>query len=308
MWGHKWGGESRVHEGRGSGWGGRKEVKEIWRANFTPFIADFLFKTLTVYKDHWPWSHTCRSGRPGYRGDDRPRHKKELESPGLCNVEEKVASGQWALSVNIGRESNMKKTDYSWSVKPELERHIEKYSHNTLRVSTVKGGRNGLLSFVEHLLWARVWVRLRVCVWSQSRHCVSESVYDEGTECQNDYGTSLRPQSEGRTKEELVFELLPLHTDPMMVSDHATSVWPHTGEIDEGCLHGPRLTPAVLWRPFQFWSSVHSPRGLKKYGWSAEGWRDEPGGMICGQVIWWAEWREWQRPPLGLIPSNCTQQ
>lgn len=72
-----------------------------------------------------------------------------------------------------------------------------------------------------------------------------------------------------------------------------------------GFLHGPRLTPAILWGAFQFWSSVHSSGGLRECCWRAEGWGEDAGEMFCGQVICSAEWNEWQ---MGLIPSKCPQQ
>lgn len=87
--------------------------------------------------------------------------------------------------------------------------------------------------------------------------------------------------------------------------------WPSRVCVSSSCgdwrgfLHGPRLMPAVLWGASQFWSPVHSSGGLGKCGWRAEGWGEDAGEILWGQVICLAEWNEWQ---MGLNPSKCRQQ
>lgn len=167
----------------------------------------------------------------------------------------------------------------------------------------MKGRRNGLLSFTEHLLWARACMRHFVCFWSWSPHRVSENVYDEGTERE-----VMEFLWDPRASEELGKSLyLNFYNFTLILLCKWSSgvcVTLCCGDW-RGFLHGPRLTPAVLWGAFQSWSSVHSSGGLRKCGWRAEHWGEDAGEMLFGQVICSAEWNEWQ---MGLILSKCPQQ
>lgn len=118
------------------------------------------------------------------------------------------------------------------------------------QLPTMKGGRHGLLSFIEHLLWARACMRHFVCFWSWSPHLVSENLYDEGTERQRNYGISEIPEL-GKS---LYLNLYNFTLILLCKWSSRVFVTSCCGDW-RGFLHGPRLTPAVLWGAFQFWSS-----------------------------------------------------